>query len=238
MLKNGKILTNNIKNGKIKDEIYSYFKNTSSIEFIFSLEKIGNLYFIGGILREFKDYEKIKSVHDVDIIIDVNDLTLWNLLVQKYKPSINKFNGYKFTLSNSIVDVWFLKECWAFREHKIICNSNEYVNFLPKTVFLNIDSIIYDWSNDKWNDDIYQQAMDTGMLDIVLKENPYIELNILRAIVFKEKYQMQFSNNLLKLIKNYDIENLYTNLCSVQETRYKNDIISKEIIHNTLIQCY
>ena len=42
---------------------------------------------------------------------------------------------------------------------------------LPKTVFLNMDAIIYDMKNDKWYDTEYKKAMETKVLDIILEEN-------------------------------------------------------------------
>lgn len=50
-----------------------------------------------------------------------------------------------------------------------------------------MDSIIYDMSNDRWLDEIYKEAKDSKILDVVLEDNPHLELNILRAIIFKRK---------------------------------------------------
>ena len=46
----------------IKDEIYSYLQDyPPSMELLKCLEETGDLYLIGGVLREYKDYGKIKN---------------------------------------------------------------------------------------------------------------------------------------------------------------------------------
>lgn len=222
----------------IKDEIYSYLQDyPPSMELLKCLEETGDLYLIGGVLREYKDYGKIKKLRDIDIVIDIKSMDSWNNILKKYNPGRNKFDGYKIECSNLIVDIWSISECWAYRENIIKCDPAKYVENLPQTVFLNMDSIVYDMRNDRWFDKIYRAAKDRGILDVVLEDNPHLELNILRAIILKERYHMVFSEKLISIIKRYNTAELCKKLLVIQEKRYKESIVSAEVINNILEEC-
>lgn len=221
----------------IKNSVYDYLdKHPYSLELFHLLEDAGNLYLVGGMLREYKDNGKIESLHDMDIIISVKDRNKWNEILEQYNPVQNKFKGYKFICHDLLIDVWEIQNTYAYKEHKIICTPEEYVKNLPKTVFLNIDAIFYDWENDLWLDEFYNQAKDTNILDIVLEDNPHTDLNILRAIILKEKYHMTFSEKLVNIINKYDITELYDSISDLNRRRYKQSV-SDDVIWNTLKEC-
>lgn len=224
----------------MKNEIYSYLKKYPlASEFFCHLENIGDIYLIGGVLREFRDYERIINLRDIDIIINIKNSILWNDLIDKYPFKINRFGGYKLYFKNLLVDVWKIEQTWAFRNNIIKCNSDEYVKYLNKTVFLNIDSIIYDWKREVWYDELYKNAMETKTIDVVLKENPELLLNIVRSLVLKDRYNMNFSDTLKDIIKNqyYEFEDLYSFiniLYNEQIRRYKKEILSIDKIKEQL----
>lgn len=223
---------------RLREEIYAYLQEyPPSLKLFQSLEETGDLFLIGGILREYRDYGKLVKLRDIDIIIDIRYMDQWYNILQKYDHVKNKFDGYKIICSNLIVDIWPLNECWAYREKKIICRPDQYVENLPKTVFLNMDSIIYDLSNNLWLDEIYKEAKKSGILDVVLADNPHLELNILRAVILKERYKMEFSDKLVHMIVQKDVEELYAKLIMIQEKRYKEEIVSPKIIKEILLEC-
>ena len=75
----------------IKDEIYSYLQDyPPSMELLNCLEETGDLYLIGGALREYKDYGKIKKLRDIDIVIDIKLMDRWNNILKKYNPEIGR----------------------------------------------------------------------------------------------------------------------------------------------------
>ena len=95
-----------------------------------------------------------------------------------------------------------------------------------------MDSIVYDIRNNKWYDDRYQEAMRTGVLDVVLEENPFLELNIIRSFVIRKKYDMSLSEKLEEIICGYVYycgkEKAILDLYNTQIKRYKKEIISKK----------
>ena len=107
---------------------------------------------------------------------------------------------------------------------------------LPKTVFLNLDAIIYDFNENIWHDEKYLEAMNSRVIDVVLEKNPRILLNIVRAMVLKKRYGMSFSDGLQKIIREQmNLEKDFTGrLLEIQEERYKKVILSGEEIEKEL----
>ena len=221
----------------LNQEIYSYLlQYPPALEMYDMLEKTGNIYLIGGILREYKDKGEIQKIRDIDIIIEVTVESYWQELLKKYQPTKNKFGGYKLSCSGLIVDIWELKETWAYRNKLIPCNSTDYLKKLPDTVFLNIDAIIYDLKRNIWYDEKYQQAMQSKIIDVVLEKNPQILLNIVRALVLRKQYKMSFSEKLINIIK--EEEQHYSNfldvLMYIQQERYNKKILQRKEIEEEL----
>lgn len=62
---------------------------------------------------------------------------------------------------------------------------------LAKSVYLTIEGIVYNKSK------IYDELFSTSIskLDVNLEVNPQVELNFLRALVFKDKYKEEYKLN-------------------------------------------
>lgn len=221
---------------EIKENIYDYLgRYPEALRLFQELETAGHIYLIGGVLREFIDHRQIKELRDIDIIIDVHDNDRWLLTLQKYHLQRNRFGGNKINCEGLLIDVWPIGQTWAFREGKINCTPNEYAQHLPETVFLNIDGIIYDWDQDMWFGSRYHEAMNRQTIDVVLKDNPQIPLNIVRAFVLQEKYHMAFSTALIHIIweeckKCTGINNFAELLDGEQMKRYHKRIFTKECL--------
>lgn len=218
---------------RLKEAIHQYLKkHPPSLRLFQMLEKTGDIYLIGGVLREFKDNEDIKELRDIDIVIDIKIEENWKKILCEFQTDRNTFGGYKLVCSNLIVDVWPLEETWAYRNHIIQCDFNEYAARLEDTVFLNIDAIIYDLKNDIWYDKGYRQAMQSGILDVVLTDNPQVPLNIVRAMILRKQYNMEYSKILKAIMKREtDADEEFANkLLLIQNARYKRELLTiKEI---------
>lgn len=197
------------------------------------LGELGDVYLIGGVLREIKDNGKILSLRDMDIILNTEREKDYEDFLKEYAPEINRFGGYKIQCHDLIVDIWLLRQTWAYSANIIKCDRKDYLKLLPKTVFLNMDSIVYDMKNDRWYDDEYQKAMETKILDVILEDNPFIELNIVRSFVLKKRYEMNFSDKLKCVIKRYVYglakkeSDAAQKLYETQNMRYKKLILSE-----------
>ncbi len=218
----------------MKCAIYSYLgEHHPALDLFKQLEIVGNIYLIGGVLREFRDYGEIHSLRDIDVVVDVKKPEAWKRVLQNYAFKVNRFGGNKLICQGLVVDAWAIEETWAFRNHIIPCDAKDYVKYLPETVFLNIDSIIFDWTNEQWSDKKYQEAMETKILDIVLPDNPQLLLNIVRAFILRERYHMIFSRRLQKVIlEEYEKAKDMSEFCQIiyqeQIRRYERPVLSEE----------
>lgn len=214
-----------------------------ALELFKKLEDVGNLYLIGGVLREFLDHKKIIHLRDIDIVVEVNNYSLWENFLCHYMKCHNRFGGYKLECCGLIIDIWAIEETWAYRSGIIQCAPQEYFKFLPETVFLNIDSIVYDWDKNIWLNEKYKEAMRTRVLDVVLADNPHLQLNIIRALVLKKRYNMDLSNNLERIIcnetKNFaSISQFCEKLFEEQVRRYNEAILTKAEIQEEITRVY
>lgn len=220
--------------GNVREAVETYLRDyPPALKLFQKLIEVGHVYLIGGVLREYRDNETIRELRDADFIIDVENDELWQKMLAEYQPEGNHFDGYKFHCENNfLVDIWEIDKTWAYRNSVVPFEKDNYLESLPKTVFLNLDSIIYDLNMDTWYDAIYQQAIESKVLDIVLKDNPHVELNILRALVLRQRYQMTYSDELRNLILEYmnEDENFVDSMMDIQYNRYHKEVLSKEMI--------
>ena len=155
----------------MKNSIRNYLRDHPPAAEIFKkIELAGDVILIGGILREFLDHNKIQNLRDIDIIVDVKNESQWSRVIEEYSLRTNRFGGHKIFCEGLLVDVWRIEQTWAFRENIISCSYNNYIKLLPDTVFLNLDSIIYDWTNEKWYKEKYLEGMHSRVIDVVLEK--------------------------------------------------------------------
>lgn len=197
-------------------EIYNFNKEFYKLlnkypranKLIDSLSTYGEILLFGGAVREFNDSKFNIVPRDFDIVVKKynKNINLDNLL-NEFSYKKNRFNGYKIQADSLEFDIWEIENTWAFKEKKVSCSEEDYIAKLPDTVFLNIDSVVYNITKQQVYYNRYKEAMKYKVLDVVLTDNPYIELNMLRAILFKKKYNMKFSARLVKLLHNFINEN-------------------------------
>lgn len=204
--------------------------------------QLGDIYLMGGLLRSYRDSlggaGRISKIRDMDIAIDIKDQAGWDSLVENYAYTVNRFGGYKFFFGKLQVDIWDVKNTWAFREGKVEVIDGDYLTALAKSVYLNLDSIVYDVKRDKWCDMGYTEALESGVLDIVLAENPYIELNIMRAMLARDKYGLHYSDSLKAVIlKVAEAKEFLPNMLAIQIRRYGAPIYLDDWMKNEVELC-
>ncbi|RTR25949.1 hypothetical protein EKG37_22205 [Robertmurraya yapensis] len=219
----------NIKN----QLIYFLGKDSRTLNFIEELSNVGDLLFFGGSIRDICLFpDKPPMPRDFDIAINFKNKDIFDSIINKYKYKMNRFGGYKIKISNLEFDIWDLENTWAFK----YTNLSPSEENLAKSVYLNIDGIVYNFNKSLLYDEIFRSSVRECKLDITLEENPQIELNLLRAMVFKEKYNLNFSKKLKQVYQNYlnESEKLVENLYELQLSHYKVTYLSKEEIKNEL----
>jgi len=214
-------------NNQLKTEFYELMTNfPSAHDLLTKLSKEGDLLLFGGAVRSFFENSFKILPRDFDIVVNT-DIDIESYF-RKYEFKKNRYGGFKVIIDSLEFDIWTMKNTWAFKENKVTLGEEN----LAQTVFLNLDSIVYNLNKDKLYDESYKMALSTKVLDVVLQDNPHPELNLLRALVFKKKYHMIFSYDLKKCFKEHlnDKEKFLSNLNSVQYSHYGREVLTtKEI---------
>lgn len=227
---------NNFDENKFYNNFYSIISKYENIVELFkNLNSNGELYIFGGAVRHYLDNGNFNTLpRDFDIIFKKKDSTvkLEKIITQYFKFKKNRFNGYKFQINNLKFDIWNIEDTWAFRENKVKYDSQNYISKLTETVFLNIDSLIFDLNNKKLYADNYKKIINTKELDIVLNENPFLELNLLRALILMDKYNLSPSRLLIDIFnsfvsKNNNYNNVFQNIFNKRYQKEKIEMYSR-----------
>ena len=200
----------------------------SILDFIDEINKKTNIYIFSGIIRNF--FLGKKKFRDIDIILkDKIDL---NQILSKYESHKNSFGGYKITIDNITLDLWYLEDTWMFQYEKIF---DFYIEHnIPDTAFFNFSSIMYSISEKKfyYNYDFLRFLRDKK-IDVVNKINPNYPLCIINSLYYSEKYNLPLSEKLKDFIKLIYKRN-YTNYSLIQikhfgKVIYSDDDIAQKI---------
>lgn len=209
--------------------------DASAYAFLTNLMSKATVYIFGGAIRDFLD-GSLASSRDIDLVIEPKEShsinieeclkPIKNILYKK-----NRFDGYKIVFNNCItVDVWNLIDTWAFKTNKLVPSAAN----LMKSVYLNVDALVYSLNSDSFLNDCdlaYMDIIRSNLIDIVFEDTPYEDLNLLRALVFKKKYSLELSSKLNDRLINY-IENnessIVDSFLSLQMSHY-NEILLDQI---------
>lgn len=220
------------------DNIKSYFSNFEGAEEFFNiLAKSGEVFCCGGMLRQFKETGSISNLRDADFTILFQDAKLWNEYIKdKDNYRYNRFDGMKFNFGGLIIDVWDIKKTWGIYMGYVKVKNENYLEALANSVYLNIESIFYNIQKQEWADELYYNALEKKILNIVLRESPYKDFEILKAIKMKRKYDLNYSTELGKLIlrRTKNCRDYPKLLYDIQEEKHYIDILSKEEIQAEL----
>jgi len=171
-----------------------------------SLTKLTEVYLFSGIIRNY--FLKIYLKRDIDVVlgkeIDVEE-TFENLPVKR-----NSFGGYKILYPSGPLDLWFLKDTWAFQQGQKLLEF-DLERRIPKTAFFNFSSIIFIINEKKF---IYTmdfvKFLKSKTLDYVYIPNANYSLCILNTFYYSDKFNLKISQRLkilvLELSEGNDIE--------------------------------
>ncbi|WP_141499405.1 hypothetical protein [Bacillus toyonensis] len=220
----------------IKSELYRLLKSyPDSLDFIEELSNIGELLFFGGSIRDYYVYNEYKNMprdFDIAIKIDSHKEFLLDKLINNYSFRKNRFGGYKVQIDKLEFDIWNLENTWAFKERKLMVGEQNLI----KSVFLSVDGIAYNFNNDTLYDDELKRSIENKQINVVLKDNPQKELNLLRALVFKKKYKFELSKDLKEEYRqSFKIHtNLHEVLHELQFSHYHCEYLTKNEVFKEL----
>ncbi|SDP35355.1 hypothetical protein [Selenomonas ruminantium] len=180
-------------------------KNIRALNFIKDIERSHNIYMMGGAVRNYIEngyrFDINNLPKDFDFVVEYKKgRTLRKILCNRQiRYSRNKFGGYKIQIGKIKIDIWELKDTWAFKNSSMVAN---YTN-LENSVFLNVDGIVYDFRRNKFYKKAYDMAERNKKISVVFKQSPYVHINAVRAISYAEKYKMTYSNQVAEIVEKY-----------------------------------
>lgn len=198
-------------------------------DLLMRLSTIGNLVLFGGAVR---DALASQDPRDIDIVVDGKPSAIDQVLCN-FVSTKNRFGGYSVSLEGNKYDIWSLESTWAFRERLV---QNVSIDNLVETVFLNIDSVAVNLSTGDAYANRFLDALNTNVLDIVLSENPFPPLCVVRALVLKNKRSLSYSNALMKYILAWlmTTSDPCSELMAVQLKHYGSLVLSDVMIRKEL----
>ncbi|MEH6971175.1 hypothetical protein, partial [Bacillus sp. JJ675] len=185
--------------GNVKANLINLLGGYSeTLNFVEKLSETGELLFFGGAVRDIY-IKNDQYPRDFDIAIKFTDEMKFNNIINDYEYYKNRFGGYKIKVSGIDFDIWDLNNTWAFKNTNLKPSEEN----LAKSVYLNIDGIVYNFNSNCLYADLLKETLMKSELDVNLEKNPHVELNLLRALVFKRKYNLNLSNKLKRVFRYY-----------------------------------
>lgn len=213
-------------------------KDKALLTFIKNLMEDNELYLFGGAVRDYLE-NNLNSFRDLDFVVKSKyskNINIENYIPAQIKFKRNRYNGYKINFADCIVDIWDIENTWAFKNNKLHTSVENLLN----SVYLNIDSLLYLLNENKYinNCDImYKNIKLNKQLDIICQETPFETLNLLRAIIYKNKYSLEFSDNLIQQFHKYfkdNNSNLIDEFMQLQKEHYDKYVINKADIYKEI----
>lgn len=174
--------------------------------FIAALTSVGEIYIVGGFIRDFAN-ERVSRDVDIITVIRADDIQLV-ADAMRIPCKRNRHGGFKLQFSNIEVDIWSILDNWAFKM-QLVTSDPEDVRSIARGTFFNFDSLVFAIISKKISVDNYNNCLKYNTLDILQKNgryrayNPTREANILRAFYLHAKHQFHFSPNLAGYIKEH-----------------------------------
>ena len=170
---------------------------------------------------------------DIDIVVDTDRWTL-EATVKPWVARNTRFGGMNLRVGSQRVDIWALRDTWAFRADKVTFARTP--ENLIRTVFLSVDALAIDIRGGEVFADIYRSSIQRMELDIVLRENPYPALCVLRSLVFAYEYGMRPSRRLRRYIQDYLRRNsAFEDLMRMQVAHYGCERVTPDALKSWLL---
>jgi predicted nucleotidyltransferase len=153
----------------VEDSHVNYSSVSDFLDFISNSIPMGELYLFGGVLRDFALFGRKGFNSDIDLVVDGDWDNCVSYLVY-IGAKLNKFGGYRLSISGQPIDIWNAKETWAIKENLV-----EYkgIASLLETTVLNWDAILMNWRSKKFIcQNSYLYDIQERALDVILEENP------------------------------------------------------------------
>lgn len=181
-----------------------------------------------GVIRNF--FLDKKGIRDLDIVLN-NEINLESIFPRKiiYK---NSFGGYKIKKDKLDIDLWYVKNTWAYNYQKTM--DFDLASNLPATAFFNFSSISYSFNKEKffYTKDFLRFLRDKE-INVVHKPNSNLALCVVNSLYYSEKYKLKISKELFEYLVYLDSKQNISYF-NVQIKHFKKVLFSDEEIKEFL----
>ena len=174
-------------NQALKKRVVRFFdspKRADVLEFVKGASTVGEVLVFGGLLRDIALFGVKNFNSDIDLVVDCSSVRLFSFFDEcVYKFKRNKFGGYRVEIGGWTVDVWPMRETWAFKNGYVTFENRES---LLQTTITNWDAIAFSFEDKQIvAAGSYLECLKIGELDIVMEYNPNpvgVLMRIIRSI--------------------------------------------------------
>lgn len=160
------------------------------------ISKTTDIQIFSGVIRNF--FLKKNEIRDLDIVLN-NEIDLTKLFPEKsiFK---NSFGGYKIKTEGLEIDIWFVKNTWAYNYQKTI--DFELDTNLPATAFFNFSAISYSFNTETfYYSKEFLRFLRDKEINVVYKPNANHSLCVVNSLYYSEKYSLKISKKLFEYLK-------------------------------------
>lgn len=160
--------------------------------------QFGQVYIVGGMLRDlFLDGNR-KFCSDVDFIIDGCSKEEFRRFMAGNDAASNRFGGYRVQLNHWSVEMWRLQDTWAHREG--LCSITS-VKDVAKATFFDWDAVFYDLHARRLIvEPDYFSRLRARILEVRLPHNPNVAGNVVRALRYAIKWNAVLGPRLARIV--------------------------------------
>ncbi len=147
----------------------------------------------GGMIREFAWGHARDFSSDIDLVTRASKSEIYKA-ISRFRPTLNRFGGYRFIEGKRCFDIWALEDTWAVRENLVAASEFED---LFGTTFFGVDAAIFHLKTRQYK---FSPAHDRGarerMLELNLRENPFPHKMARRAVLMALKWDLAIESDL------------------------------------------
>ena len=174
-------------NQSLKKRIIRFFespKRSDVFDFIQGASSLGEVLVFGGLLRDIALFGGKNFNSDIDLVLDCSPEQLFSFFNEcVYLSRRNKFGGYRVEVGGWTVDIWPIRETWAFKQGYVFFKNRES---LLLTTITNWDAIAFSFKDRKIiARPSYLECLKLGELEIVMERNPNpigVLMRVIRSI--------------------------------------------------------
>lgn len=173
-----------------KKRVIRFFDSAKRVgvsNFVKHLSSVGEVLVFGGLLRDIALFGTKGFNSDIDLVVDCSAECLERFFLEGERQFIkNKFGGYRLEAGGWTIDVWPIRETWAFKYASVAYVGRES---LLLTTITNWDSVVFSFKDKKIiSRPCYLDCLRLGELDVVLTDNPNkagVLMRVIKAICDK-----------------------------------------------------